>query len=741
MKRFIALFLIFVMTACLFSACNTEKEPEPPKDPEEQQEVKDFGKIFYVAVDGSDENEGTKESPLATLGGAVAKVREYKTANGLPEGGIKVEFAAGTYKVTTQTDLTAEDSGEEGKEIVYAAADGAEVIFDGGVSLNPADFKPANDDFKAKLVSDEAKQSVLEIDLAIAGIWDADDSTAYGASWEAGRYRQSLYVNNETQTPARWPDEGYYDPETATPDVYTGEDGISYGYISIPQEKALLWRNGEHIRFYGYPYYDWSATFVWDIGVDPEQPMLCYPMNHDYGQLGAECHFYVFNIPSELDTPGEYYWDVAANKLYYWPKENFETAKISFSQFNDSVINIADTDYVTFDGLTFENLRYNALKASGSDNITVSNCVFRCISSATVSMTGTDILIKDNEFYSLGGGGISISGGDIPKQIPAKNIITNNVFHDWSQVYTINNPGIKISGMSMVISHNDFYDSPHEAIMFDSGNTVIEYNNICNMCGGAKDAGAIYAGRRWDWGNTVIRYNYIHDQIYANAIYLDDTIAKITCYGNIITNIDGNAFALGGGRNLTIYNNILVNTSGMGVDGRGYGWYPTVTSYPDGYLWTQNMGANYLTDLWKYMHPEYLSILEMRTTTELDALKGITADMLDSPAPPAYANFYGNIGYNNGKTALSERKMYIFNRNKYLDLNNNEDDSDPASPGMVYSAYLFGKSADNIEYTVGIEDVFVDPANGNFFLKEDSRVYRDIIGFEKWDYSLIGVQK
>ena len=40
-----------------------------------------------------------------------------------------------------------------------------------------------------------------------------------------------------------------------------------------------------------------------------------------------------------------------------------------------------------------------------------------------------------------------------------------------------------------------------------------------------------------------------------------------------------------------------------------------------------------------------------------------------------------------------------------------------------------------------LKDVFVDAANGNFFLKEDSKVYRDIIGFEKWDYSLIGRQK
>ena len=88
-----------------------------------------------------------------------------------------------------------------------------------------------------------------------------------------------------------------------------------------------------------------------------------------------------------------------------------------------------------------------------------------------------------------------------------------------------------------------------------------------------------------------------------------------------------------------------------------------------------------------------------------------------------------------------EDGKYIFNRIRYLVLNNNEDGSNPASAGMAYSAYMFGKVADNLEYTNDAATVFEDPENGNFFLKEDSRVYRDIIGFEKWDYSLIGRQK
>ncbi len=711
MKRIIAFLLVLVMTVCLFSACNTEKEPDPPKDPEEQPVVKEYGKIFYVAVDGDDANAGTKESPLATLGGAVAKVREYKAANGLPEGGIKIEFAAGTYKVTQQTDLTEEDSGEEGKEIVYAAADGAEVIFDGGISLNASDFKPVNDEFKALLQTDEAKANVLEIDLAAAGIWDADDSAVYTANWRAGKYRQSLYVNNELQTVARWPNDENYE-------VVFADDANSGRAILFPEEKAALWANETNIRAYGCPEFEWSAFHFMNLSLNPGTSEL--PVNQTFNK---GMPIFVFNIACELDSPGEYYWDVDSNKLYYWPENGFETAKISFSQLAGSVVGITETDRLTFEGFTFENLRYNAVSSEysqNSDHITVSNCIFRCAAYYPVYLVGSHNTVKDNEFYDLGGGGVYVSGGDIPNQIYARTVVTNNRFHDWSQVYTVYNAAVTADGFGFVISHNEMYNSPHEAIAFNSGFTVIEYNHIYNVCTETEDAGAIYAGRRWDWGNSEVRYNYIHDiNTIAGGIYLDDQIAKIKCYGNIIVNVGGPAFCLGGGKHLEVYNNIMVRSGNIYLDGRGYGWYPTVTSYPEGLLWKWNVKENYLSLRWKYMQPEYLSVLEMRTTEELEDLKGITSDILDSPGPQSYAAFYNNIVY------YGDYKPPV---GKAVDIIDN-------------SAYALAHIESYTEYTDGLNDVFVDPANGNFFLKEDSRVYRDIIGFEKWDYSLIGIQK
>ena len=709
MKRFFVLFLVLVMAVCLFSACEVKK-------PEEEKETENYGKIIYVSVDGDDANDGTKEFPLATLGGAAAKVREYKTANGLPEGGIKVEFAAGTYRLNASVKIGAEDGGEEGKEIVYAAADGAEVIFDGGISLNPSDFKPANDEFKARLYSEEAKANVLEIDLA-AGIWDADDSkmysvggTGYACTFD---YRQSLYVNNELQDVARWPNGEY--GKTEVLEEYNGVSTL----LKIPDGRAGLWDRETGVRLYGYPTYDWESFFTWTTRPIPGSGGIAVDAMYTDGRP-----FYFFNIATELDSPGEYYWDVAANMLYYWPKDGFESSKISFSQLADYGIDVSGSSRITFDGMIFESFRNSPIYGDGVSDITVCNCVFRG-TARSLWFGGDRITIDSNEFYNLGGGAIYIEGGDYASRGLSESVITNKIIHDFGQVYTVYNAGINVNGLGYLIAHNEIFNAPHTAILFCGGMTTIEYNYVHNVCSETSDVGAINTGGRWDWNGNTVRYNYIRDitdTVYGGepkGIYFDDCIANQFCYGNVIVNTGGCAVALSGGRNLSIYNNVMVNTNGISLDERGFSWYPTVTSYPDGQLWSYNVADNFLTDLWKYSDPQYLSVLEMRTTQELDALKGITADMLDSPAPPAYADICNNIDFNCDGVHTA---------------NKNADSIDG-------SAYMFGHIAENTVYTDNPEDVFVDPANGNFFLKDDSRVYRDVLNFEKWDYSLLGIQK
>jgi len=114
--------------------------------------------------------------------------------------------------------------------------------------------------------------------------------------------------------------------------------------------------------------------------------------------------------------------------------------------------------------------------------------------------------------------------------------------------------------------------------MMYGNNHVVEYNDIYNVLKETGDAGVIYTGRDWgSWGN-ILRYNFIHDISSVNkrnpwdlvAFYNDDCDSGDTFYGNILYNIDGIGFLIGGGRDNTIDNNLIVNCGwGLFADQRG----------------------------------------------------------------------------------------------------------------------------------------------------------------------------
>ena len=77
---------------------------------------------FYVAVNGSDSNSGSKESPFATVERARRAVDEV---NDDMTGDIIVNIGAGDYYLEDTVTFGPEDSGTNGYEVIYRSADGA----------------------------------------------------------------------------------------------------------------------------------------------------------------------------------------------------------------------------------------------------------------------------------------------------------------------------------------------------------------------------------------------------------------------------------------------------------------------------------------------------------------------------------------------------------------------------------------------------------------------------------------
>ncbi len=715
MKKPLAIMMILALTFSLITAC-----ADKPAEPIEEEHV--YGKIIYVSPDGNDENSGEKDTPVASLTGAVNAMRSYREQNGLPEGGIKIEFAAGTYNVTEGITLTAEDSGTEDSPVVFAGAKDAYVLFDGGITIKPSDFVPADDDFKSLLQTEEAKQNVLMIDLAAAGCYDLDDPQEYS---ESGYYRQELFVNGKRQNIARWPNSGYHHPEKVdAKNTVQDEYGNTLGKIYITEEQASLWRNSENIRFYGYPYMDWATVRLNNIDIDATEPALLFPVNIGYG-LRSECLYFVYNIPQELDTPGEYYWDTDTNILYYWPDKDFETSEISFSQLTDTPVILENCSYITFDNLSAKYFRNGFIVAVGNHN-TVSNCCFSGMAGyAAIAIRGDYNTVKGCLLHDLAAKGIRVISGDISTQTFGNTVVTDNIVYEWQQIYTVYNAAVDVNGYGILVAHNELHDSPHVAIEIAGGQCVIEYNSIYNCCKESWDCGAVHTLGYFSWYDNIFRYNIVHDVKdllrdpgYGNAVYFDCWGRFWSAYGNLFYNIAGTALC-GASGYMDLHDNIFVNVGGP-INIVYWGPEERPNIYDEDWLKNDIRLYDYHSQLWRYTSSRTLLFPEVHDQDE-------NYTSYDLPQSPSH--------------------FYVRNNIRYIDSNSlfepfdDDEGEDPSLFRMIRGlpwAFDLSAISDNAYY---LEDPgFTDYANNDFTLKEDSRVFRDLIGFEEPDLSTVGVR-
>jgi len=87
---------------------------------------------LYVSPTGDDGNPGTQAQPIQTLTHARDLVRGL---NQHMTGDITVWLALGTYRLAEPLTLEAQDSGNGGHNIIYAAMEGQPPIISGGVQV------------------------------------------------------------------------------------------------------------------------------------------------------------------------------------------------------------------------------------------------------------------------------------------------------------------------------------------------------------------------------------------------------------------------------------------------------------------------------------------------------------------------------------------------------------------------------------------------------------------------------
>src|SRR6201991_690970 len=246
---------------------------------------------IWVAPNGNDNDAGTKEAPMATVGAALRKARESRRLGEL--NGIHIILRGGEYVLTEPVFVRPEDSG-----VVIEAAAGEEPVLSGGVDVKgwrkvkgkgywEADLPVVGgrwlsfrqlwvDGRKGVRARDEAMNRILDVDKKNKLIW----VPAAGAGVKLAAAGQLEMVIHQM-----W--------AIAVLRVKT-IDRVG------DRLKLSFWEPESHIEF--------------------EHPWPAPVMYSAHKQNGNSAYF-LTNALELLDQPGEWYADVQKGKVYYWPRE------------------------------------------------------------------------------------------------------------------------------------------------------------------------------------------------------------------------------------------------------------------------------------------------------------------------------------------------------------------------------------------------------------------------------------
>ena len=678
---------------------------------------------IYVSTHGSDENSGTKDSPFLTIEKAVEEVRKIEKTD---KNGITVCIEGGEY-VVSSLEFTKEDSGTKDCPITYCSYNG-EVVVNGGKNLDSEMFSAVTDENVLARLSDEAKKNVLCTDLTKLGL-SIDD---WGKLYPVGLYGTqanydgdttgpvpcNLYFNGNPLITARYPNEGFLKTveiirEGQGQESSTSNHAKTEGWENLRNPETTIFtvdnETAERINSYASLddvwlwtalIYEWADTTVPLKSFDYVNKTLEPAYVSKYGAVSGSS-YYIFNVIEELDSPGEWCLDRDCGMLYIYPPDNMDNAEITISLSAKDLITVKGAEYLCFDSLSVKGTRDNGIVIN-SNNVTVKNCNISELSGSGVKIDGFYNTVSDCEFAHIGATAVEIRGGDRDTLKAGENRVENCFIHDFSEVSITAGQGVNIGGVGNVCAHNEFFNSPQQAIWYSGNNNVIEYNYIRDAVLLSDDSSAIYTGRRWDEAGSVVRYNVIcnigSDEFSPHGIYLDDGASGQTVYGNIIINCKGNAFLIGGGRNNEIYNNIIINCStAFFYDSRSR----DAVLDPD--FWFEHsregfdMHTNLLASPWQ--SKEWLTAYPYMTGWSLDYDDTENPDFV---ANPSDSKVCGN--------------MIVYYKD---DIGEIEE-----------SVYRFSDISDNAFFRFGdMKNLFADADNGNYKIKDIDEIRKTISGF------------
>ena len=700
----------------------------------------------YVSAEAQAGGDGGRRAPYQSLEQARDGVRAARKSGALKSGeAVTVCVEPGVYRLEKSFELTAEDSGAAGAPVVYRALKRGQAQFRGGVTLSPETFKPLSDERVLARLDPAARGKVLACDVsAAAGGGFAAFKTAYqgvpAAPW--------LYVDRQPMTLARWPnadapeagwagftkavDTGLPKPDAQDPVLRKAHPGA----FEFDDPRPARWNVDEGVWLLGYWTHDWCDEVIRVASYDKEKKVIALAAPHGYGINGgtwgaAQRRFFALNALEELDAPGEWYLDRAAQRLYFYPAGDLKESLIVLATLTQPMVKMSGAKHVKFVELDFEYGHGDGFSVSGAEGVEVAGCVVANLAAGGLSVSGVSNVVRSCNVFNLGRGGIHLNGGDRRTLTPAKNLAVNNHVHHYGLFQRTYAPGIGAGGCGQVVRNNCIHDAPHNAVLYGGNEHLFELNEVYRVVMETGDAGAFYTGRDWTTQGNVLRHNFIHDlgggdakHVNTMGVYLDDCDCGDTIEGNVFLRA-GRAIMIGGGRDNPVLNNLVVDCPiGLHIDSRGMTWpHWNNTNDASWCLDAKAQAQNYKQPPWSVKYPRLARIMD------------------DSPREPLYNPIRRNVFVDCSKQVCD----FDGNVKKLLDkfeiAENVFVNAAGATNGVAKSVEL--KGFVNLAGTAAepVDLGFADRKADDFALRRGARLLKEVPSFEIIPFEKIGLFK
>lgn len=516
---------------------------------------------LWVAPGGDDGGPGTRARPLATLEAARDTIRRWRAAS-LPVGAVTVWLRGGVYERSTPFRLDTRDGGRDGAPITYRAAPGETPHLVGGREVGT--FRPI-DAVEEPRLPPAARAYVVVADLFRRGIHDLGALAPRGFRRRASTDALELFFAHRPMPLAGWPDRGW----SAIGEVVDA----ARGRLRWSGDRPARWRAAD-AWLHGYFAFDWADGYQRIASIDPaRRELVLASPQHPYGYRAGQ-RFRAINLPEELDTPGEWWLDRAAGRLYFWPPAPLDGAPAIVSLLRDAILILDGASHVEVRDLVLEVGRADGIDVHGGAHVRLRGILVRDVGRVGIDVDGgVDDGIIGCEITDVGEDGVRLAGGDRRRHVAGGHFLVDSYVHRFGRVVRTYTPAVALAGVGNRVAHDRLSDGPHLGVLVRGEDHVIEANEIDHVCLETDDAGAVYLGRDPTERGNLVRGNLFHDlgrAPHIQAVYLDDLASGTRVSGNVFDRVAG--VLIGGGRDNLVDHNLFIGAAGARIDARGLTW-------------------------------------------------------------------------------------------------------------------------------------------------------------------------